>query len=249
MGLHLGLWGPGCYQSSSNHPVQLPVQHLGAGSLQLLQNLWQLSVIVTGGPPAQDPGQVVPGAQRKNSQLTLQQQGKTVGFSLLQQLCSAFRSVVFTCLCSVRASISDRTQPTLPSPPHTRILKVSNFWNRRRLTEEHTVGSIQPLCWSISGNLTIGFSPQVWATVHQVKHLRRVQQLLEASQELDPLIVSALGVDKHQQRAGAGRRAGRLPETFRRRQKNQLQTFISTSLNFGREHSGSCCSHHLSRCC
>lgn len=112
----------------------LPVQHLGAGSLQLLQNLWQLSVIIAGGAPAQDPGQVVPGAQRKNSQLTLRQQNT---MSLLQRQRSAIRSVVVTCLCSVRASISDRTQPTLPSPPHTRILKVSNFWKRRRLTEEH----------------------------------------------------------------------------------------------------------------
>lgn len=151
MGRHLGLWGslllPAQQQSHLlwHDGNKLPVQHLGAGSFQLLQNLWQLSVIIAGGPPAQDPGQVVPGAQRKNSQLTLQQQNTTVCVSLLQQQCCAIRSVVFTCLCSVRASISDRTQPTLPSPPHTRILKVSNFWKRRKLTDEHIVNSNQPL--------------------------------------------------------------------------------------------------------
>lgn len=137
--------------------------------------------------------------------------------SVLQQHGSTIRSVVFTCLCSVRASISDRTQPTLPSPPHTRILKVSNFWKRRSLTEEHTgqVTADARNCSSVV-HLWKCDSPEVGPSVHQIKDLRRVQQLLEAPQELDPLIVSALGVDKHQQRAGAGRRAGRLPETFRR---------------------------------
>lgn len=38
-----------------------------------------------------------------------------------------------TCLCRLSLSISERTHPTLPSPPHTRIRKLSNFWNRRRL--------------------------------------------------------------------------------------------------------------------
>lgn len=42
-----------------------------------------------------------------------------------------------TCLCKVRASISDKTHPTLPSPPHTRIRNVSNFWNRRKLRHKH----------------------------------------------------------------------------------------------------------------
>lgn len=51
------------------------------------------------------------------------------------------------------------------------------------------------------------------SSVHQVEHLRRVQQLFEASQELDALIVSTFRVDKHQQRTGAGRRTRRLPET------------------------------------
>lgn len=54
----------------------------------------------------------------------------------------------------------------------------------------------------------------MWSPVHQVEHLRRVQQLFEAPQELDALVVSALRVDKHQQRTGAGRRTGRLPETW-----------------------------------
>lgn len=162
--LHLQQEIPTLLSSNQQHSAislggdgeKLPVQHFGAGSLQLLQNLWQLSVIVAGGPPAKDPGQVVPGAQRKNSQLTLQKQSGTVVKLHLQivllELCAAIRSVDFTCLCSVRASISDRTQPTLPSPPHTRILKVSNFWNRRRLTEDHTVRN-QSLCRPSGGTL------------------------------------------------------------------------------------------------
>lgn len=36
-------------------------------------------------------------------------------------------------MCSPRASISESTQPTLPSPPHTRMRKVENFWKRRSL--------------------------------------------------------------------------------------------------------------------
>lgn len=38
-----------------------------------------------------------------------------------------FGGLAFTCLCSPNESISDRTQPTLPSPPHTKIRKVENF--------------------------------------------------------------------------------------------------------------------------
>lgn len=38
-----------------------------------------------------------------------------------------------TCLCRLSLSISERTHPTLPSPPHTKIRKLSNFWNRRKL--------------------------------------------------------------------------------------------------------------------
>lgn len=46
---------------------------------------------------------------------------------------------VCTCLCRVRESISDKTQPTLPSPPHTRIRNVSNFWNKRKLQHKNTI--------------------------------------------------------------------------------------------------------------
>ena len=52
--------------------------------------------------------------------------------------------------------------------------------------------------------------------VHEVEHLRRVEQLLEAAQELDALVVSALGVDKDQQRTGARGGARGLPEAWRR---------------------------------
>lgn len=55
--------------------------------------------------------------------------------------------------------------------------------------------------------------PQVWATVHEVKDLGRVEELLELAQKLDALVVPALGVDEGQERAGAGRGAGGLPET------------------------------------
>lgn len=40
-----------------------------------------------------------------------------------------------TCLWRLSLSSSERTQPTLPSPPHTRTRKVTNFWNSRRLEE------------------------------------------------------------------------------------------------------------------
>lgn len=80
----------------------------------------------------------------------------------------------FTCLCSVRESISDRTQPTLPSPPQTRILNVSNFWKSRRLTHKgrcerfhrglvshtHTHSLTHPRCGPpfIRSNTCAGFS-------------------------------------------------------------------------------------------
>ena len=47
------------------------VQHLGAGSLQLLQDLGQLGVVVAGRAPAQDARQVVPRAQGQHAQLAL----------------------------------------------------------------------------------------------------------------------------------------------------------------------------------
>lgn len=55
---------------------------------------------------------------------------------------------VRTCLCSVKASISDSTHPTLPSPPHTRILNVSNFWNSRSLTQrQNRIYYIERTCF------------------------------------------------------------------------------------------------------
>lgn len=55
--------------------------------------------------------------------------------------------------------------------------------------------------------------PQVRAPVHEVKDLGWVEELLELAQELDTLVVPTLGVDEGQERAGAGRGAGGLPET------------------------------------
>lgn len=67
------------------------------------------------------------------------------------------------------------------------------------------------LCFCLCASVCV--SPQVRPSIHQVKHLRRVQQLLEAPQELHTLIVSTFRVNKDQQRTGAGRRTRRLPET------------------------------------
>lgn len=50
------------------------------------------------------------------------------------------------------------------------------------------------------------------AAVDKVKDLSRVEELFETPQELNPLVVAALGVDEDQERAGAGRRTGSLPE-------------------------------------
>lgn len=56
------------------HPpptVASPVQHFSGGPLQLLQDLQQLSVVVTEASPAQDTGQIVPCAQRQHAELAL----------------------------------------------------------------------------------------------------------------------------------------------------------------------------------
>lgn len=53
--------------------------------------------------------------------------------------------------------------------------------------------------------------PKLWAAVHQVKDLSRVQELLELAEELHSLVVSAFGVAQDQQRTAAGSRGG-LPE-------------------------------------
>lgn len=55
--------------------------------------------------------------------------------------------------------------------------------------------------------------PQVWAPIHEVKDLGWVEELLEFAQKLDALVVPTLGVDKGQERTGAGRGAGGFPET------------------------------------
>lgn len=41
-------------------------------------------------------------------------------------------------------------------------------------------------------------SPQLWATVHEVKDLRRVQKLPKPAKELDALVVTTLTVNQHQ---------------------------------------------------
>lgn len=61
--------------------------------------------------------------------------------------------------------------------------------------------------------------------VDQVKDLRWVEQLFEATQELHSLVVTALGVDKDQQGARTRGGAGGLPETCRRR----VHTWHSTA--------------------
>lgn len=48
-----------------------PVQHLGAGPFQLLQDLWELRVVITGRAPAQHTSQVISGTEWQHSQLTL----------------------------------------------------------------------------------------------------------------------------------------------------------------------------------
>lgn len=56
-----------------------PVQHLGGGPFQLLQDLQQLSVIITQAAPAQDPCQVITSSQWQDTQLTLQKRDRVGG--------------------------------------------------------------------------------------------------------------------------------------------------------------------------
>lgn len=56
-----------------------PVQHLGGGPFQLLQDLKQLSVIVTQAAPAQDSCQVIASPQWQDTQLTLQERDRVGG--------------------------------------------------------------------------------------------------------------------------------------------------------------------------
>lgn len=54
--------------------MALPVQHFGGGSLQLLQDLQQLSVVVAEASPTQNTSQVVTCAQRQHTELALHRQ-------------------------------------------------------------------------------------------------------------------------------------------------------------------------------
>lgn len=54
-----------------------PVQHLGGCPFQLLQDLQQLSVIITQAAPAQDPCQVITSPQWQDTQLTLHERDKS----------------------------------------------------------------------------------------------------------------------------------------------------------------------------
>lgn len=53
-------------------------------------------------------------------------------------------------------------------------------------------------------NTEVTVVPELWATVHQVKDLSRVQELLELAEKLHPLVVAAFGVAQDQQRTAAG---------------------------------------------
>lgn len=45
--------------------------------------------------------------------------------------------------------------------------------------------------------------PELWTSVHQVKDLSRVEELLELAEKLHPLVVTAFGVAQDQERAAA----------------------------------------------
>lgn len=45
-------------------------------------------------------------------------------------------------------------------------------------------------------------SPKVRPTIHQIKDLSRIEQLLEAAQEFHTLVVTTFGVDKDQEGTG-----------------------------------------------
>lgn len=128
---------------SAKEPPVSPVQHLGGGPLQLLQDLQQLRVVVTEAPPAQHAGQVVPGAQRQHAELALRGGERDSPSASPSSLTPP--PPPLTCLWRLSLSSSDSTQPTLPSPPHTRIRKVTNFWKSRSLVERGGVGAISLL--------------------------------------------------------------------------------------------------------
>lgn len=64
--------GPICHAGMPRSPQSSPVQHLGGGPLQLLQDLQQLRIVIAEAAPAQHPCQVITSAQGQDAQLTLQ---------------------------------------------------------------------------------------------------------------------------------------------------------------------------------
>ena len=118
-------------------------------------------------------------------------------------------------------AVSGRRSQTEPSQ-HCRLLHTPGSWTYQTSGtnadwQRNTFKLLISLSLSLSVSLCL--SPQVWSSIHQVKHLRRVQQLFEASQELDTLIVSTFRVDKDEQRTGAGWRTRSLPETWTQKKK------------------------------
>lgn len=57
--------------------------------------------------------------------------------------------------------------------------------------------------------------PKMGSTIHKIKNLSWIQQLLETSQELYTLVIPALWINKHKQRASAGGGAGCFPEPWK----------------------------------
>lgn len=47
------------------------------------------------------------------------------------------------------------------------------------------------------------FSPKTGPSVHQIKHLSRIEELFETSQELDALVIARFRIDKDQERRTA----------------------------------------------
>lgn len=58
-----------------------PIQHLGGGPFQLLQDLQQLGVIIAQAAPAQHPCQVIAGPQGQDAQLALRERDGAGGRS------------------------------------------------------------------------------------------------------------------------------------------------------------------------
>lgn len=102
-------------------------------------------------------------------------------------------------------------------PPHAAIATAHQDAESGELLEEAQPGKRgQRGLWGPTGLLqvtpTYQHSPQVWASIHEVEDLGRVEELLEFAQELDALVVPTLGVDESQEGTGAGGGTGGLPE-------------------------------------